>query len=113
METILRDLVYNLRAKQTDALTAAMVIQQAVMLARNEPDPKKAVEDVLRRIAAGPDGLPGTDDDIITPQIVEGCVKILDSGLLNDFVDVLLTYVGNSSSTYTWLCRCFKPQASS
>lgn len=93
MESLIEQLVENIKAKKVDSLTAMMVLQEAVHVARGEPNPKKAVEETLRRIAAG-------GDDLIPPKVVDDLVALLNTGLVRDVVDVLFTY----GKRATWCC---------
>lgn len=91
MESIVEKLVTSLRSKTVDSLTAAIVLQEAVKLARHEEYPRAVVEETLLRIAAGADGITGTADDIIPPQVVNDVIALLKTGLVGDLVDILIT----------------------
>lgn len=48
------------------------------------------LEVILRDISTGMDGVSNTTDDILSPDVVESIVKILNTGLLEDIVDTVL-----------------------
>lgn len=48
------------------------------------------LETVLRDISTGMDGVSNTADDILSPDVVESIMKILNTGLLEDIVDTVL-----------------------
>ena len=90
MDSLLAQLVESLRAKHVDALTAVMVLQEAVKLARHEQRPREAVEEALRRIAAGSDGIMGTADDLLPAATIDTLIALLNTGLVGDLVDALM-----------------------
>lgn len=55
----------------------------------NGHEKKALVLRVLKKIAAGKDGIAGTEDDIIPPKVMEQIQKLLESGLVDDYTKVL------------------------
>ena len=102
MDALLEKLVRGLRDKKIDCLSAVAVLQEAVRLARGAPDPRAAVEQTLRRLAAGKDGVEGTADDVLPPATVASLVKLLGTGLVGDLVDALAS--SPLSRLRCWAC---------
>lgn len=103
MEDLLNTLVKGLRSKRIDALSAVAILKEAARLARNEPNPHRAVEEALRRLAAGNDGISGTEDDLLPPSTVDQLVKLVDTGLVAQFVDAFMPTVVKACD---WCCFC-------
>lgn len=52
-------------------------------------DMKFLVREALTKMAAGPDGVSGTSDDVLSPEALKDILKLLDSEtLLDDIVDI-------------------------
>jgi hypothetical protein len=63
----------------------------------------------LERLAYGPDGLPGTSDDILPPVVVAGLRALVDSGVLEGVIDLAHKAVRSSSwSAFRCPCACLR-----
>lgn len=54
-------------------------------------DKKVLLVSALRKIAAGKDGVAGTEDDVFPPEIVEGVRVILEKDLVSNLIDLIVS----------------------
>lgn len=55
----------------------------------------------IKMIAAGPDQIPGTADDLIPPVVTDGLKVLIESGLLEDVADL-----AHAAMQARWLTQC-------
>lgn len=63
---------------------------------------KALLVSALERIAHGPDGIPGTSDDILPPLVVHGLKVLIESEMIGDLIDLAHTAIKKSS----WIKKC-------
>lgn len=71
--------------------SAMQIIAKAIEIAKRtvpEGQQRDYVEDLVRSLAAGPDGTQGTADDIIPPATVAKLLSLLRMGVVGDIVEV-------------------------
>lgn len=75
------------------ALSAMGIVREAVRATANVRNPierRQKVEHMVRCLAAGADGVNGTEDDLLSREAVEQLVKLLHMGIIGDIADELM-----------------------
>lgn len=83
----------QLLKKGASIASAIGVIREAVRVTGSIQDPaerRRKVEDMVRTLAVGADGVAGTSDDLISPGVVDQLVKLLHIGIIGDIADELM-----------------------
>lgn len=62
---------------------AILIVKQAYRLCKGTD---VSVSDVLRTIAVGKDGVPGTEDDLISQVTLQKLLLLVESGIVNDVI---------------------------
>lgn len=79
------------------------------------PQKKDALIQVVRRLAAGVDGVEGTADDLIPPVALRGLLTMLDQNLMGDVIDLIAGLKGGNvdmakaQAVGTKVVGCFGP----
>ena len=92
MDTVL---LAEYRSLLSPSSTLKVLIVKAIEFVDKFPhlsgqEKKDSALDLLKSIANGPDGISGTSDDIIQPQIIEAIQQIMNTNILWDIIDSIV-----------------------
>ena len=111
---IARALVKGLTDQTLEPKPVALLQQGVALLATSRgltgPEKKALLVTAIKMVAAGPDGLPGTADDLIPPFVTAGLGALIESELLEDVAD--LAHAAYVQAKWLPQCmRCLQPNA--
>ena len=92
-EVVYEKMVCFIRSNQVNVNSPFAIVtkgMEAVQGIHNVSSAEKRsiLQDVLSRIAVGKDGVAGTSDDILPPKVMDEIKRMLESGLIDDFMSV-------------------------
>jgi hypothetical protein len=95
IEKMVGDIMRDIEDKSVSIGSAMDLVARAIKLAESLPslngDGKRAVViAALERISAGVDGVSGTSDDLLAPEVMNGIRVILREGLITQTIDILV-----------------------
>lgn len=95
----LKDTVYNkivtvIKNNQIDIHSPFSIITKGMEIINtmndlNGHEKKALLIKTLRTLAAGKDGVAGTSDDLLPPRVVDEVQRMIDNGLIDDYVAVV------------------------
>lgn len=98
-ETIANQILAAIQAKSIDASSAISIIVKSMEIVETFPadlegaDKRHLVVRAIEIIAAGKDGVAGTADDLIKPDVVAALKLLVASDLVGDIVDNIVRAV--------------------
>lgn len=112
IEQIANSLLQKLKLNPGCASSAVNVLQTCFelvngMLTTSTVEDKKVVlVKVLDKVAAGQDGVLGTADDIISPEVLANLKTLLETKMATDIINMLNSLNLNVESIKTKCCPC-------
>ena len=101
-------LVSALADKTLEPKPVAIVQQGMAILATASDltgkEKKRLLVTAMKMIAAGPDGVPGTDDDVIPPIVTAGLGALIESEVLEDVIEL----AHDALTRTVWLPKCLR-----
>lgn len=88
----IRRLISENKVRVTNAIGLLRVAMQEVERLNEFTGSQKQslVIEVLSRIAKGPDGISGTQDDLIPPLVIDGVRVLIESNLIGATIDLII-----------------------
>jgi hypothetical protein len=93
------------------ALSAVGIVREAVRATADVRDPaerRQKIEHMVRCLAAGADGVSGTEDDLLSREAVDQLVKLLHMGIVGDIADELMKALAAIPPLRLPSLKCFR-----